>query len=296
MRNIFKRFLAQSKMKKFYNFIKICFTMFFFVAALNIVAFAENNDVSNDGTAALQPPIPELSDTTQVAPSKASEKTFKLTPNSSTSSASTESSTRVNTHTVNSTTNPQNKVNSTQSSTQARAAISSSSQTTQSQSNAKTTQNTTPRQSVPSPSTTTTQENNTSPDTAPQAARSQDKPGNAEISEEKSSAEVAPAKATEEKKTETSQPPEDLPKVDSSELDFPEVTVPSATQKQANPINYWTGLIGWACLLIGVVLIIFVMLKGQSTSEMPVQKVHGSNRRSRKKKHLLSDDHYWGKF
>ena len=86
-----------------------------------------------------------------------------------------------------------------------------------------------------------------------------------------------------------------MPKVDSSEMDFPEVSAPSTTQEKSNSINYWAGLIGWACLLIGVAIIIFVMLKGRSNPEMPVQKVHGSKKRRHKKKHLLSDDYYWEK-
>ena len=306
--NLRRNLLAQSKMKKFYSFVKICFTIIFFATTLNIVAFAEGPDITSAGTASQQAATPEVAASTQVAPNQASKKSFNLRSSGNSSTTANDAATKVNTPAANSTTSSQNKVNSVQNSTQARSAVSSSSQAAKSQSSASTAPSTTAKQNQsepvqqnsPAPAYTAQpqpqQKSNSAPAAAPPTSQSQAEPANPEAEGEKSSAEVASAKTTAEKKEEKPQAPEDLPKVDSSEMDFPEVSAPSTTQEKSNSINYWAGLIGWACLLIGVAIIIFVMLKGRSNPEMPVQKVHGSKKRRHKKKHLLSDDYYWDKF
>ena len=307
LRNILQSLFAQSKMKNFYSFSKTCFTIIFFAATINVVAFAEGPDVTSAGTASQQAATPEVAASTQVAPNQASKKSFNLRSSGNSSTTANDAATKVNTPAANSTTSSQNKVNSVQNSTQARSAVSSSSQAAKSQSSASTAPSTAakqnqsePIQQNPSAPATTQpqpqQKSNPTPPAAPTSSQNQAEPANAETEGEKSSAEVASTKTTAEKKEEKPQPPEDLPKVDSSEMDFPEVAAPSATQEQAGSLNYWAGLIGWACLLVGVAIIIFVMLKGRSNPEMPVQKVHGSKKRRHKKKHLLSDDYYWDKF
>lgn len=289
-------------MKNFYSFIKICFTVIFLLASINIVAFAENNDVNNAGIVPQQVTM-DGSSSTQVAPSQTSKKSFNLRPSSDSNNTASDAATKVNIPAANS----QNKVNAAQSSTQSRAAVSSTSvaQSQQSSSAApsattKQHQSAPVQQNSPAAPTPTTQSQPQQKSNSAPAAQSSSQglaePIKTESEAEKPSAEVASTKTTSEKKEESPQAPEDLPKVDSSEMDFPEVTAPSASQEQSNSINYWAGLIGWACLLIGVAIIIFVMLKGRSNPEMPVQKVHGSKRRRHKKKHLLSDDYYWDKF
>ena len=300
-------FLRKSKMKKFYSFVKICFTIIFFATTLNVVSFAEGPEVTSAGTASQQAITPEAAGASQAAPSSASKKSFKLKSSGDSSTTASDAATKVNTPAANSTTSSQNKVNSVQNSTQARSAVSSSSQAAKSPSSASTAPSTAAKQSqsepvqqnssVPVPTTQPQPQQKSNPSPAAQASsQSQAEHAIAESEGEKSSAEVASTKTTAEKKEEKPQAPEDLPKVDSSEMDFPEVAAPSTTQEQTGSINYWAGLIGWACLLIGVAIIIFVMLKGRSNPEMPVQKVHGSKKRRHKKKHLLSDDYYWDKF
>ncbi len=295
-------------MKNFYSFVKTCFTIIFFAATINIIAFAEDTEVSSAGTSPQQAFSPQASSSTQVAPSQASKKSFNLRSSGDSSTTASDAATKINTPATNSTTSPQNKVNSAQSPTQSRAAVSSSSQAAKDQSSASTAPSTTTKQNQseavqqnsPAPAPTTKPQpqpkSNPTPPAAPSSSQSQTEPAKAEAEGEKSSAEVASTKTTTEKAEEKPQPPEDLPKVDSSELDFPEVAAPSTTQEQTGSINYWAGLIAWACLLIGVAIIIFVMLKGRSNPEMPVQKVHGSKKRRHKKKHLLSDDYYWDRF
>lgn len=275
--------------------------MIFLLAIITTVAFSEGNEISSAGTLSQQTISPEASGSTQVVPSQASKKTFNLRPSSDSHTTSSDAATKVNSPATNS----QNKVNNAQSSTQSRAAVSSS-PAAQSQPSYSTSQSTPPKPSAPvqqssSETSTPTKQSQSQQksDSAPAAQSSpqgQAEPVKTESEAEKPSEEVASTKTTAEKKEEKSQVPEDLPKVDSSEMDFPEVAAPSTAQEQANSINYWAGLIGWACLLIGVAIIIFVMLKGRSNPEMPVQKVHGSKRRKHKKKHLLSDDYYRDKF
>ncbi len=303
----FNDFLRKSKMKNFFSFAKTGFTIFFLSAAISVIAFAEGPDVTSAGTVSQQAATPEVAASTQVAPSQAGKKSFNLRSSGDSSTTANDAATKVNTSATNSTTSSQNKVNSVQNSTQARSAVSSSSQAAKSQSSASTVPSTTAKQSqsepvqqnssVPVPTTQPQPQQKSNPSPAAQASsQSQAEHAIAESEGEKSSAEVASTKTTAEKKEEKPQAPEDLPKVDSSEMDFPEVAAPSTTQEQTGSINYWAGLIGWACLLIGVAIIIFVMLKGRSNPEMPVQKVHGSKKRRHKKKHLLSDDYYWDKF
>lgn len=292
-------------MKNFYSFVKTCFTIIFFATTINFIAFAEGPDVTSAGTASQQAATPEAAGSTQVAPSQASKKSFNLRPSSNSSTTASDAATKVNTPAANTSTSSQNKVNSAQSSTQVRSAVSS--QVAKSQSSVSTAPSTTTKQNQsehvqqnpPSPASTTQpqpQQKSNSTSVAAPSSQSQAEPAKVETEGEKSSTEVASTKTTAEKKEEKQQTPEDLPKVDSSEMDFPEVAAPSATQEQAGSLNYWAGLIGWACLLVGVAIIIFVMLKGRNNPEMPVQKVHGSKKRRHKKKHLLSDDYYWDKF
>lgn len=293
-------------MKKFYSFVKICFTIIFFATTLNIVAFAEGPDVTSAGTASQQAATPEVAASTKVPPSQAGKKSFNLRSSGDSSTTASDAATKVNTPAANSSTSSQNKVNSVQNSTQTRSAVSSSSQAAKSQSSASTAPSTAAKQnqsepvqqnpSASAPATTQPQQKNNPTPSAQYSSQSQTEPVKTDAEDEKSSAEVASTKTTAEKKEEKPQAPEDLPKVDSSEMDFPEVSAPSTTQEKSNSINYWAGLIGWACLLIGVAIIIFVMLKGRSNPEMPVQKVHGSKKRRHKKKHFLSDDYYWDKF
>ena len=279
----------------------MCFSIIFLLASINVVAFAEGNGISSAGTSSQQV-SPENSSSTQVSPSQASKKSFNLRPSSDSNATSSDAATKVNSPATNS----QNKVNTAQSSTSSRAAVSSSSPVTQNQPSSSTAQSTPPKQSAsvqqnspatPTPTTQSQPQQKSSSAPATQASpQGQVEPVKTESEAEKPSEEVASTKTTTEKKEEKSQVPDDLPKVDSSEMDFPEVAAPSTAQEQANSINYWAGLIGWTCLLIGVAIIIFVMLKGRSNLEMPVQKVHGSKRRRHKKKHLLSDDYYRDKF
>ncbi len=96
-------------------------------------------------------------------------------------------------------------------------------------------------------------------------------------------------------KEEKSKAPEDLPKVESSEIDFPEVVAPSSTEKTES-INYLAGIIAWLCILLGAAIVIFVMVKGKSNADVPIQKISGHKKRRKKGRHLLPDDFYRDKF
>lgn len=117
------------------------------------------------------------------------------------------------------------------------------------------------------------------------------------------SSNVASEQATSETKTESddktneekSQTPEDLPKIESSEIDFPEVVAPTATEKNEST-NYFAGIIAWVCILVGVAIVIFVMIKGKSNADVPIQNISGHKKRRKKVRHLLPDDFYRDKF
>ena len=151
LRNIYSTFLAQSKMKKFYSFVKICFTIIFFATTINVVAFAEGPDVTSAGTASQQAATPEVAASTKVAPSQAGKKSFNLRSSGDSSTTASDAATKVNTPAANSTTSSQNKVNSAQTSTQARSAVSSSSQAAKSQSSASTAPSTAAKQNQSEP-------------------------------------------------------------------------------------------------------------------------------------------------
>lgn len=109
-------------------------------------------------------------------------------------------------------------------------------------------------------------------------------------SQEKSEKVGSTEQTTEEKKEEKKQTPEDLPPVESNEIDFPEV-IAATNSEESEPTNYFAGIIAWVCILIGVAIVIFVMLKGKSNADVPIQNISG-NKKRRKGKHLLPDDYY----
>lgn len=109
---------------------------------------------------------------------------------------------------------------------------------------------------------------------------------NETTSEEKNKAESAEEKP---------KPPEDLPAVEDEEIAFPEVAAPASAEKETKP-NYFAGVIAWGCILGGIAMVVFIMIKGKSAADVPVQRLSGSKKRRRRGKHLLPDNYYREKF
>ena len=207
-----------------------------------------------------------------------------------------------------------------QSSTQPRAAVSSPATSTNAPAASTTTEGSTNVirskkviSSSPTPSASTS-ENNTNnafphPNAATKNKSTPVKPETSANSEQanneqaKESQNVASSKPTEETKKEEKIPedetkkqtPEDLPAVESEEIAFPEV-VASANAEDSNSPNYFAGIIAWVCILIGIAIVIFVMLKGRSAADVPIQNLSSGKKRRRKGKHLLPNDYYRDRF
>lgn len=302
-------------------FTKFCL-MFVLVSLMlvsNIVVLAEETENVNVNKPNSSTVMQEKTKSEKSSHSKAHTKSFTLKSSNEIDSTQKESLTKVKPHVDNSNANAssQSKVNSKQeSATTQKSAVSSTSRPMTKSQTEKTPipeQNSSvaPQQSVPQPQNTKKTMSTShseavveeqSPSRAPAVSESannseqiKSKSTEPEKKENEPSVDVVPSKATMESQEEKPQTPEDLPQVDSSELDFPEVTAPNASEP-TNSLNYWAGLIGWGCLLIGVVIIIFVMLKGRYNSEMPVQIVSRTKKRKRKNEPLLSKEYYKERF
>ena len=83
--------------------------------------------------------------------------------------------------------------------------------------------------------------------------------------------------------------------MESEEIAFPEV-VASANAEESNSPNYFAGIIAWVCILIGIAIVIFVMVKGRSAADVPIQNLSSGKKRRRKGKHLLPNDYYRDRF
>lgn len=206
--------------------------------------------------------------------------------------------------TVNSS-NTRSRVSSSTSSSSERVGVSSSSSDTssnQGSSSSSTTNNST----YSSSSGTSSSQNNSNNAQQPASQESQpqasSKPTQS-ISEEpkNSSQNVAQNETTPEEKNkaesaeEKPKPPEDLPSVEDEEIAFPEVATPASAEKETKP-NYFAGVIAWGCILGGIAMVVFIMIKGKSSADVPVQRLSGNKKRRRRGKHLLPDNYYREKF
>lgn len=86
--------------------------------------------------------------------------------------------------------------------------------------------------------------------------------------------------------------PEDLPKVELDEIIFPEVMSP-AEETTSKPKNFLAGIIAWTCIVLGIAIVIFVLIKGHHKGEIEpkTMKVHSSGHK-KKTKRLLDDKYY----
>ncbi len=116
-----------------------------------------------------------------------------------------------------------------------------------------------------------------------------------------SSQNVAQNEATSEEKNkdesaeEKPKPPEDLPAVEAEEVVFPEVATPVSAEKESKT-NYVAGIIAWILILAGTAMMVFIIVKGRSAADVPIQGLSGSKKRRRRGKHLLPDNYYREKF
>ncbi len=116
-----------------------------------------------------------------------------------------------------------------------------------------------------------------------------------------SSQNVAQNEATSEEKNkdesaeEKPKPPEDLPAVEAEEVVFPEVATPVSAEKESKT-NYVAGIIAWILILAGIAMMVFIIVKGRSAADVPIQGLSGSKKRRRRGKHLLPDNYYREKF
>lgn len=86
--------------------------------------------------------------------------------------------------------------------------------------------------------------------------------------------------------------PEDLPEVESDEVIFPEVMSPSEENTQ-KPKNILAGVIAWTCIVLGIAIVIFVLIKGRHKGDIEpkTMKVYNSGHKKRTKR-LLDDKYY----
>lgn len=89
--------------------------------------------------------------------------------------------------------------------------------------------------------------------------------------------------------------PEDLPDVESDEIIFPEVIAPSSDNEQ-KPKNIIAGVIAWTCIVLGISIVLFVLIKGRNKGDIEpkTMKVHNSGHK-KKTKRLLDDKYYKNK-
>ncbi len=95
--------------------------------------------------------------------------------------------------------------------------------------------------------------------------------------------------------TESSSAPADLPTVDDEEIAFPEVVAASSMQ-ETKKNNSWAGIIAWICILAGIAIVIFVIINGRKSGEVPVQIASSNKPKTKKKKRLLPSEYYRDKF
>lgn len=108
-----------------------------------------------------------------------------------------------------------------------------------------------------------------------------------ENSKDSNKADADSTEGEEEQKT-----PEDLPEVESDEIIFPEVISPSE-ETTSKPKNFLAGIIAWTCIVLGIAIVIFVLIKGHHKGEIEpkAMKVHNSSHK-KKTKRLLDDKYY----
>lgn len=108
-----------------------------------------------------------------------------------------------------------------------------------------------------------------------------------ENSKDSNKADAEDTEGEEEHKT-----PEDLPEVESDEIIFPEVMSPAEETTQ-KPKNFLAGIIAWTCIILGIAIVIFVLIKGHHKGEIEpkTMKVHSSGHK-KKTKRLLDDKYY----
>lgn len=205
--------------------------------------------------------------------------------------------------------NVRSRVNSSTSSSGERVGVSSYSSSTSSNpasSSSSTGSNSTYSSSSSSSYSSSAQNNsNSAPQQSTQRARQTQNSSTPEQSAseeaENSSQNVAQNEATSEEKNkdesaeEKPKPPEDLPAVEAEEVVFPEVATPMSAEKEAKT-NYVAGIIAWILILAGIAMMVFIMIKGRSAADVPIQGLSGSKKRRRRGKHLLPDNYYREKF
>lgn len=182
---------------------------------------------------------------------------------------------------------------SSTSSNPASASSSTGSNSTYSSSSSASYSSSSQNSSSSAPQQSTQRENQTQNSSNPNQAASEE----AKIS----SKNVAQNEATSEEKNkdesaeEKPKPPEDLPAVEAEEVVFPEVATPVSAEKESKT-NYVAGIIAWILILAGIAMVVFIMIKGRSAADVPIQGLSGSKKRRRRGKHLLPDNYYREKF
>ncbi len=108
-----------------------------------------------------------------------------------------------------------------------------------------------------------------------------------ENSKDPNKADAEGTEGEEEQKT-----PEDLPEVESDEIIFPEVMSP-VEETTPKSKNFLAGIIAWTCIILGIAIVIFVLIKGHHKGEIEpkAMKVHSSGHK-KKTKRLLEDKYY----
>ena len=94
-----------------------------------------------------------------------------------------------------------------------------------------------------------------------------------------------------EEKAESSAPA-DLPPVDESEFLLPQVI--AAPEKPRSENSLATGIIAWACIGIGVLIVLIVLINSRKSQDIELNKINIKSHRNKKdrKKKLLSNKYY----